>query len=114
MSLNPNNQLSAFIKKSDLEQGTILLQNITVSKKNFNFRIFKKKENLINDKENEEEKKSQEENELEIKNNIDFGDPIFKDCNIKIDGNSKLLGSRQYYREIIREKLLVELSYKNE
>ena len=117
--LTANSRLGDFFRKNDLDQGTILLQNVTVSKKNFNFAIFKPKKLKLNingfydDKEIEDEKKRKEK-ELQERNNINFNDPIFQYYNIKVDANSKLLGDTDYYRELIKEKLTLENSYRNE
>jgi len=117
--LTANSRLGDFFRKNDLDQGTILLQNVTVSKKNYNFAIFKPKKLRLNingfydDKEIEDEKKRKEK-ELQERNNINFNDPIFQYYNIKVDANSKLLGDTDYYRELIKEKLTLENSYRNE
>ena len=113
-----NNKLGDFFRKNDLEQGTILLQNITVSKKNFNYNIFKRPKRTKNldylDEEEVEEEKKRKEQELKEKNNINLSDPIFQYYNIRVDKTDKLLGDTDYYREIIKEKLNIESGYRNE
>lgn len=120
--LKNNKKLADFYAKEDLEQGTILLQNITVSKKNFNFSIFKDskpkhKGGIFNDGMTEtemEQQRLQKQREQEERNNINWDDPIFKHYELNFEGANKLMGDSDYYRDIIKEKIIKENGLKNE
>ena len=122
VDLKKNKKLADFYAKEDLEQATILLQNITVSKKNFNFSIFKtsksrKKGGLLSDGLTEaeiQEDRLQKQREQEERNNINWSDPIFKEYDLNFEGANTMLGDSDYYRDIIREKMVKESDYKNE
>ena len=96
-----------------------MLQNITVSHKSFNFNIFQPKKFKIYKKESSydsdpkelEKERSRKEREI---SQINYNDPIFQAYNINIDPNNKLIGDSEYYRDIIREKMMIESNFRTE
>ncbi len=102
---NKKTKLGEIYRQNDLEQATILLQNVTVSKKNFNFSIFKPKKLRLSkevflDEEDQEIEKKKRERDVEAISSVNLNDPIFEYYNINPDPNNKLLGDADYYRDI--------------
>jgi hypothetical protein len=100
LSLNSNNFFSNFFKAGDQEQGSILIQNLNVGKKKFNFQLFKDDINAHYNHNNER---------------IDTEEDLYTKYNkLKNDDNYDNIVKADYYRNIIKEKIRLELNYSQE
>jgi hypothetical protein len=83
--------------------GLIVLQNITFSKKHFNFGIF------LEDSSKEDDKKEEKKNFY-----LELSEILLKHNNINIKGNFEFMTNQDNYREVIKEKTSIENNFRNE
>lgn len=100
LSLTTNNFFSDFFKAGDQEQGSIMIQNLNVAKKKFNFNLFKDNKIGYTNTDNDH-----------LETDEDF---INKFDKLKNDDNYDNIVKADYYRNIIKEKMRLELSYTHE
>lgn len=136
--------LKNFYKKVDQEQGSILLQNINLTKRSFNFEGFKNKakrnhpinkdepaaqqteEKVIENefvqagnqiklkRKDDTEYKKEDDDEFMEKKVVKVEDPFLKCNDLKLEGNYELLISQDFYRKTVFEKKRVETSFRRE
>lgn len=129
---NKNKNLRDFYKNTDQEQGAILLQNINILKRKFDFEVFKSsKHNYDRDPEEvaetelvKVEKKIVIKRKTSVNSNftdddpdnfkVKIEDPYLKFHNLKLEGNYDLLTSTDYYRKIVVDKMKKETTTRKE
>lgn len=116
--LKNKTQFQEFHKKSTEEQGTIFLQNINFSKKNFNFDVFKENSHSeIIPKEGKTQNRFSFLQKKEIGDKINTKQILNEQLNkvdILYNGNLEHLANKDGYRLIIREKVMLETHYRKE
>lgn len=100
---NPSNFMKEFYKKSEKDQGSILFQNINLTKKEFNFDLFK----------NNHSNKSKEDQILDKKTKLD-SEAVSLYNNIKREKDYGDVINMGYYRGIIKEKIRIESQSREE
>jgi hypothetical protein len=101
LNLSSNNFYEDLVKSAEREQGSILFQNINITKKKFQFEIFMGK----NEPRGSETKINTENENDDVMNQ-------YKE--LKQDANYDNIIKTDYYREIIKEKIKLEMSYTKE
>jgi hypothetical protein len=101
LNLKSNNFYEDIIKSGEREQGSILFQNINITKKKFQFDVFRN---------NEAHKHAGRTMTAETEGD----DMMDKYKTLKQDKNYDNIIRTDYYREIIKEKIKLEMSYTKE
>jgi hypothetical protein len=101
LNLSSNNFYEDLVKSADREQGSILFQNINITKKKFQFELFR-----------EDSTNNAMTHMMSTENEND--DLMNKYKTLKQDANYDNIIKTDYYREIIKEKIKLEMSYTKE
>jgi hypothetical protein len=111
--LHESNLILNFLKKTDEEQNCLIWHNLNLTKKNFNFNLIKSQ-----DAKSESDSKAEKNKMNSMKYNIKDKEPIliFLDllnANI-INPMTEFNFTNEYYRKVIKQKMLIELDMKRE
>lgn len=103
---NLGSELKEFVRRTDNEQGCILLQNINIVKRKFDFTVFSK--NSIKQNKKEEGKQNEANEDYKLNPSIDLQDPFYYFNILQNETNYSKLTSTEFYKQIVKTNIKTE------